>query len=187
MPAIAESLRNCQRSRGRRGARPASGLAIPKSASSFFTSASLNSSTWPRFRPGGRANRAVTHAHQPADDDADRFEHAAHLAVPALVKRHAVPAVGALAARLLKAGKLRRTVVEIDAIEQSPARTPQAVRREFSPHTRAPVGSADASVDWRDRPRCVSSSSPLVLKSRRPTATQRPADMRGSAVKTFGR
>ena len=32
-----------------------------------------------------------------------------------------------------------------------------------------------------------SSSSPLVLKSRRPTATQRPAEMRGIDVKTLGR
>ena len=72
---------------------------------------------------GRQDERPVADAHQPADDNADRFEHAPHFAVTSLEERYAVPAVGALAAGFFESGELGDAVVEFDAGQQLLFRT----------------------------------------------------------------
>jgi hypothetical protein len=62
--------------------------------------------------------RAVAHAHQAADRQPDRLEHAAHLAVSPFGNGDAVPVVRPFATAIGQGVELRGTVFEFDATGQ---------------------------------------------------------------------
>src|SRR5690606_36537045 len=63
-------------------------------------------------------DRSVAHADQPADDEPDRVEQAAHLAVAPLPQNDVAPDVRAGASPKLDRLDPRRTVLELDALSK---------------------------------------------------------------------
>ncbi len=70
-----------------------------------------------RQRPRKR-DRAEADPYQPADLQADRFEHAPNLAIATLLDHRAVPVVDTLATGVLQPGEARRPVLQFHAFEQ---------------------------------------------------------------------
>jgi hypothetical protein len=66
----------------------------------------------------GQLDVAEANAHEAAHHEADRFHHAAHLAVLTLPQDHVVPVVGALAAAIVDGVELRHLAVDVDAAEK---------------------------------------------------------------------
>jgi len=75
--------------------------------------------TLPALESRRQVHRAIAHAHQAADDQADRFEHAPDFAIAAFGQDHVVPVVGPLPAPFGDQAEAGQAVLELNAGAQT--------------------------------------------------------------------
>ena len=129
-------------------------------------------------RPG-QLDRTIPKSRQPRDLAADRFPHAAHLAVAAFAQDDAergIARAGVLRRRARRTSPDRRTASRRRAADRA---RPVAGCRARSRDTRARSRSTGCISRWASSPSVVKSSSPEVPMSRRPIEIQRPASAGG--------
>jgi hypothetical protein len=68
-----------------------------------------------------QGNRAESHPDQATDDQADRLDHTANFTIAPLAQGHGIPAIDAIATRFLELVKPRRTIFEVNPLNELPA------------------------------------------------------------------